>query len=136
MFSIGWGEIIILVGVALLFIGPQQLPDLARKVASLMKGLTRARDEWLELFRKDESLRDIRESIDEVRRSTSMPVDEFRAALQVKLKELEKEKQKSLSTETQNTKHPDVLDEPTELFDDEISQTEILSKNPKDRSDS
>lgn len=45
MFNIGFTELIILAVIGLLVIGPEQLPDLARKLAKMLNELKRAKDE-------------------------------------------------------------------------------------------
>lgn len=137
MFSIGWGELLIVAGIALFFIGPQQLPGLARRVGKIVRDLTKARDEWLDIFRNDESIKDIRDSINDVKGSAAKPVQEFKQALEKRLKELEedsrtekfkpaettqpmsktmKDKKKLDETEVMAKNQDDVLDESTELY--------------------
>lgn len=45
MFNIGFTELIILAVIGLLVVGPEQLPDLARKIAKILNELRRAKDE-------------------------------------------------------------------------------------------
>jgi len=45
MFNIGFTELVILCLIGLLVIGPEQLPDMARKLARLLNELKRAKDE-------------------------------------------------------------------------------------------
>jgi sec-independent protein translocase protein TatB len=45
MFNIGFTELIILGVIALLVIGPEQLPDMARRLAKLLNELKRAKEE-------------------------------------------------------------------------------------------
>jgi sec-independent protein translocase protein TatB len=45
MFNIGFSELVILAVIGLIVIGPEQLPDLARKLAKILNDLKRARDE-------------------------------------------------------------------------------------------
>lgn len=45
MFNIGFTELLILGILGLLIIGPEQLPDLARKLARILNDLKRAKDE-------------------------------------------------------------------------------------------
>lgn len=45
MFNIGFTELLILSVIGLLVIGPEQLPELARKVAKVLNELKRAKDE-------------------------------------------------------------------------------------------
>jgi sec-independent protein translocase protein TatB len=45
MFSLGFGEIALVCIIALIFIGPEQLPDIARVVGRLINDLKRASSE-------------------------------------------------------------------------------------------
>ncbi|MCB0350587.1 MAG: twin-arginine translocase TatA/TatE family subunit [Bdellovibrionales bacterium] len=45
MFNIGFTELVILAVIGLLVIGPEQLPEMARKLAKLLNELKRAKDE-------------------------------------------------------------------------------------------
>ena len=61
MFNIGFTELIILCVIGLLVVGPEQLPDLARKMARMLNDLKRAKDEiWKPVDEfKDQALRSI-----------------------------------------------------------------------------
>jgi len=45
MFDVGGSEFLIILLVALIFLGPEHLPDIARKVARIVKEIRRAGDE-------------------------------------------------------------------------------------------
>ena len=45
MFNIGFSELIILGIIGLLVIGPEQLPDMARKLAKILNELKRAKED-------------------------------------------------------------------------------------------
>jgi Tat protein translocase TatB subunit len=47
MFNIGFTELVILCVIGLLVIGPEQLPDMARKIAKMLNELKRAKDEMM-----------------------------------------------------------------------------------------
>jgi sec-independent protein translocase protein TatB len=48
MFNIGFTELLILGVIGLLVVGPEQLPELARKVSRMLNDLKRAKDEIME----------------------------------------------------------------------------------------
>lgn len=48
MFNIGFTELIVLGVIGLLVLGPEQLPEVARKMAKLFNELKRAKDEIME----------------------------------------------------------------------------------------
>jgi len=45
MFDVGGSEFLIILLVALIFLGPEHLPDIARKLARIVKEIRRASDE-------------------------------------------------------------------------------------------
>lgn len=52
MFNIGFGEMVMLAAIALIFIGPKQLPEVARVVGRMLNELRRASDELTGSFVK------------------------------------------------------------------------------------
>lgn len=80
MFNIGFVELLILGVIGLLVVGPEQLPDLARKISRMLNELKRAKDEIM------------------------APIDEMKSETQVALMKLRQEldKQESKMNETIN----------------------------------
>jgi Tat protein translocase TatB subunit len=52
MFNIGFSELVVIGVIALIFIGPKQLPEIARTVGKFINELKRASDEALGSFRE------------------------------------------------------------------------------------
>lgn len=61
MFNIGFTELIILAVIGIIVVGPEQLPDMARKLAKLLNELKRAKDEIMSPVEdmKNEALRSV-----------------------------------------------------------------------------
>jgi len=55
MFNIGFSELLIIAALALIFIGPKQLPEVARAVGKFLNELKRASDEALQVFKETQS---------------------------------------------------------------------------------
>lgn len=68
MFDIGFGEMLVLAAIALIAIGPKQLPEVARTVGKLLNEFKRATGELTRNFT------DSRNYIDEVRTQVTAPV--------------------------------------------------------------
>lgn len=69
MFDVGFAELLLLSLIALLVLGPERLPRIARTLGSLSR---RARSSWLSLKRSiDEEIRarDLKEPVDRARKS-------------------------------------------------------------------
>ena len=52
MFNLGFGEMILLAAIALIFIGPKQLPEIARVVGRMLNEFKRATDDLTGSFVK------------------------------------------------------------------------------------
>ncbi len=76
MFNIGFTELIILGVIALLVIGPEQLPDLARRLGKILNELKRAKDEIMD------------------------PVEEMKAEAHVALERLRREADEQFNNQT------------------------------------
>lgn len=50
MFNLGFSEIVLLGIIALIFIGPQQLPEVARTIARFLNELKRASNDFQDTF--------------------------------------------------------------------------------------
>jgi len=72
MFGIGMPELLIILGLALVILGPKKLPDLARGLGRAMKEFRRATDDMRESLHEETSdLREIKDTIvDQIDRAT------------------------------------------------------------------
>lgn len=52
MFNIGFSELLFICAIALIFIGPKQLPEVARTLGKFLNELRRASDEALQIFKE------------------------------------------------------------------------------------
>jgi Tat protein translocase TatB subunit len=52
MFNIGFTELLVISALALIFIGPKQLPEVARVVGRFLNELRRASDEAMQVFKE------------------------------------------------------------------------------------
>ena len=53
MFGIGFGELIIIFVVALLVVGPQKMPEMAKKLARILREVRKTSDEFQASFLRD-----------------------------------------------------------------------------------
>ncbi len=67
MFNLGFTELLLLGAIALIFIGPKQLPDVARTVGRFLNELKRASSEFQSTF-TEEIKEDVNKRITEHRR--------------------------------------------------------------------
>jgi TatA/E family protein of Tat protein translocase len=63
MFGIGMPELLLLLAIALIVIGPKKLPDLAKSLGRAMREFKKATNEFKETIQIDEDLSDVKEDI-------------------------------------------------------------------------
>lgn len=81
MFDVGFAELLLLSLIALLVLGPERLPRVARTLGGLSR---RARSSWLSLKRSiDEEIRarDLKEPVDKVRKDFQETASKFKSSV-------------------------------------------------------
>jgi sec-independent protein translocase protein TatB len=64
MFGIGMPELILILAIALIVIGPKKLPDLAKSLGRAMREFKKATNEFKETLQIDEDLKDAKKAFD------------------------------------------------------------------------
>ena len=64
MFGIGMPELLLLMAIALIIIGPKKLPDLAKSLGRAMREFKKATNEFKETIQIDEDLSDVKKAFD------------------------------------------------------------------------
>ena len=62
MFGIGMPELILILAIALIVIGPKKLPDLAKSLGRAMREFKKATNEFKETLQIDEDLKDVKKA--------------------------------------------------------------------------
>ena len=81
MFDVGFAELLLLSLIALLVLGPERLPKVARTLGGLSR---KARASWLSLKRSiDEEMRqqDLKQPVDKMREDFRSTVDDFKSSV-------------------------------------------------------
>jgi sec-independent protein translocase protein TatB len=73
MFGIGMPEMLLILAIALIVIGPKKLPDLARSLGKAMHEFRKATSEIRESFDMDDEIRDIKKGIIDIDRPGTSP---------------------------------------------------------------
>lgn len=79
MFGIGFGELVVLSIILLVLIGPKQLPEVMKSVAKFLRQLTHAQRDLHRTINQDETMRSIRESVDDVKGAVKSETDRIKA---------------------------------------------------------
>ena len=75
MFGIGMPEMILILAIALIVIGPKKLPDLAKSLGRAMNEFKKATREIKESMDIDGDLKDVKQSFDELNKDVKEAVD-------------------------------------------------------------
>jgi sec-independent protein translocase protein TatB len=79
MFGIGMPELLLLLAIALIVIGPKKLPDLAKSLGRAMREFKKATNDFKETIQIDEDLSDVKKAFDglgeDVKKSVSPKKD-------------------------------------------------------------
>jgi sec-independent protein translocase protein TatB len=113
MFNIGFSELLILGVIGLLVLGPEQLPEVAKKLAKLMNELKRAKDE-------------IMSPVDDLKRQSYQLLEEARR----KAAQVEYETQQALSLQQhQQPPHQGDIVPPPQNLHQEVFQPSHVHEN-------
>jgi len=69
MFGIGMPEMIVILVIALIVIGPKKLPDLAKSMGRAMREFKRATSEFKDSLDVENDLSDVKDSIDDINKN-------------------------------------------------------------------
>jgi TatA/E family protein of Tat protein translocase len=75
MFGIGMPEMILILAIALIVIGPKKLPDLARSLGRAMREFKKATNEFKESIQLDQELSDVKKSFSKLDQDTEKADD-------------------------------------------------------------
>ena len=88
MLGVGFSELIILILILLVLLGPDQLPQVIKGIARFIKKTSQTRDDIESAVYKDESLRTIKESVEDIRTRIHSTTDPIRSAIRDELSSL------------------------------------------------
>lgn len=67
MFGIGMPELVLILAVALIVVGPRKLPELARSLGRAMQEFKKAANDLKSSINLDQEIKDIRHTVDDVK---------------------------------------------------------------------
>jgi TatA/E family protein of Tat protein translocase len=117
MFGIGMPEMLVILALALIIIGPKKLPDLAKSLGRAMREFKKATSEFKETIQLESELSEVKETFNDFS-------DEVKDAVDLNLKP---EKQKADKTESDDEKNKE-KDSEDESESDDFSNLENLKK--------
>lgn len=75
MFGIGMPEMLLILAVALIVVGPKKLPELAKTIGRSLGELKKATRDIKESFDPDHELSDVKKAFDDMNESIQKPLD-------------------------------------------------------------
>jgi len=117
MFGIGMPEMLVILALALIIIGPKKLPDLAKSLGRAMREFKKATSEFKETIQLESELSDVKETFNDIS-------DEVKDAVDLNLKH---EKQKADKNGSDNEKNEE-KDSEVESESDDFGNLKNLKK--------
>jgi TatA/E family protein of Tat protein translocase len=117
MFGIGMPEMLVILALALIIIGPKKLPDLAKSLGRAMREFKKATSEFKETIQLESELSDVKETFNDIS-------DEVKDAVDLNLKP---EKQKADKNGSDNEKNEE-KDSEDESESDDFGNLKNLKK--------
>jgi TatA/E family protein of Tat protein translocase len=75
MFGIGMPEMLLILAIALIVIGPKKLPDLAKSLGRAMREFKKATNEFKDTMQIDSELADVKKAFDDINDDVKEAVD-------------------------------------------------------------
>ena len=100
MFGIGMPEMLLILAIALIVIGPKKLPDLAKSLGRAMREFKKATNEFKETMQIDSELADVKKAFDDIN-------DDVKSAVDLKPEFERKSEEKNKSDDTGEEKKPE-----------------------------
>ena len=75
MFGIGMPEMLLILAIALIVIGPKKLPDLAKSLGRAMREFKKATSEFKETMQIDNELSEVKKAFDDINEDVQQAVD-------------------------------------------------------------
>lgn len=75
MFGIGMPELILILAIALIVLGPKKLPDLAKSMGRAMREFKKATSEFKESIAVDDELSDVKKAFDDINKDIKETID-------------------------------------------------------------
>ncbi len=110
MFGIGMPEMLVILAIALIVIGPKKLPDLAKSLGRAMREFKKATSEFKESIQLEGELSDVKETFNDIS-------DEVKGAVDLNLKPEKQEADKIGSDDEKNEEKDSERESESDDFD-------------------
>jgi len=126
MFGIGMPEMLLIIAIALVVIGPKKLPDLAKTLGRAMREFKKATSEFKETMQIDNELTEVKKAFDDINEDVKQAIDvkpefERKSEDSAQVDEASADKDPEEAKDTEEAKNPkDEADPPADDFENLI----------------
>jgi len=123
MFGIGMPEMLLIIAIALVVIGPKKLPDLAKTLGRAMREFKKATSEFKETMQIDNELTEVKKAFDDINEDVKQAIDvkpefERKSEDSAQVDEASADKDPEEAKDTQEAKDPkEEADPPSDDFE-------------------
>ncbi len=131
MFGMGMPEILLILAIALIVIGPKKLPDLAKSMGRAMNEFRRATSELKESMEIDYDIKEVKKTFDDIENEIKKPIDispgknEDKISGDIKIEQKKSSDQSLSSEKKENEKKPERTELSAKKYEPEIPATDI-----------
>jgi TatA/E family protein of Tat protein translocase len=110
MFGIGMPEMLLILAIALIVIGPKKLPDLAKSLGRAMREFKKATNEFKETMQIDNELSDVKKAFDDINDDVKDAVDLKLSPEKKPVDSIQTNEEKSSETESESDEFGNLKD--------------------------
>lgn len=98
MFGIGGTELVVLLIIIALLLGPEQIPGIVKSAQKFVREITKARNDFKASVDQDETLRSVKESLAEVKDGVKSHLDDVTKGVRSDIEKIKSEIEKKDDT--------------------------------------
>ena len=110
MFGIGMPEMLLILAIALIVIGPKKLPDLAKSLGRAMREFKKATNEFKETMQIDNELSDVKKAFDDINDDVKDAVDRKLSPEKKPVDSIQANEEKNSETESESNEFGNLKD--------------------------
>lgn len=129
MFGIGMPEMLMILAIALIVIGPKKLPDLAKSLGRAMREFKRATSEFKETLAVDDELSDVKKAFDDMNSDIKDAVDITSPVKDILSSDTDETKKQVTENHTQSNNADGTMDNLKEAFQ-ELNTSDETTTGP------
>ena len=134
MFGIGMPEMILILAIALIVIGPKKLPDLAKSLGRAMREFKKATSEFKETMQIDNELSEVKKAFDDINEDVKQAID-VKPEFERNSEDSAQVDEAGADKDPEEAKDPEEEKDTEEAKDTEETKDTEEAKDPKEEAD-